>query len=265
MEIPNVDEPVLSTYELRKEFGGLVAVNDISLNFERGSLKSIIGPNGSGKTTFFNLITGALPPTSGSIIFDNRIIQDFKMHTRSQLGISRSYQITNIFPYLTAFENIRLAVQSRGSKNVLFNILKRAGSYSKYHERTFELAELVRLDPIRLYAPASLLPHAEQRKLEIAMALATDPILLLLDEPTAGMALEEVPEIYESIVRIKKSFEEKLTIVVIEHKMDVVMKISEEIIVLSSGKVIAKGSPKEIQNNDEVLSAYLGDIDGEFA
>ena len=124
---------------------------------------------------------------------------------------------------------------------------------------------MIGLDPIRLYAPASLLPHAEQRKLEIAMALATNPILLLLDEPTAGMALEEIPEIYDSIVRIKKSYGEKLTIIVIEHKMGIVMKISEEIIVLSSGKVIAKGKPKEIQKDDTVLSAYLGDLDNEFA
>jgi branched-chain amino acid transport system ATP-binding protein len=265
MEITTDNNIMLSTDKLRKEFGGLVAVNDISLHFEKGSLKSIIGPNGSGKTTFFNLITGALKPTSGSIIFNNKAITALKMHSRSQLGISRSYQITNIFPYLTAFENIRLAVQSRGSNRVRFDFLRRAGSYTEYHERTFELAEIVGLDPIRLYVPSSLLPHAEQRKLEIAMALATDPILLLLDEPTAGMALEEIPEIYDSIVRIKESFGEKLTIIVIEHKMGIVMRISEEIIVLSSGKVIAKGNPKEIQNNEEVLSAYLGDLDDEFA
>ena len=256
---------ILSTNELRKEFGGLIAVNDISLNFEKGSLKSIIGPNGSGKTTFFNLITGALTPTSGSIKFNHKVITDLSMHSRSQLGISRSYQITNIFPYLTAFENIRLAVQSRGNKKLHFDIFRNAGSFTHFHDRTYELVELIGLDPIRLYAPASLLPHAEQRKLEIAMALATNPILLLLDEPTAGMALEEIPEIYDSIVRIKKSYGEKLTIIVIEHKMGIVMKISEEIIVLSSGKVIAKGKPKEIQKDDTVLSAYLGDLDNEFA
>ncbi len=258
------DKRILSTNELRKEFGGLIAVNNISLDFEKGSLKSIIGPNGSGKTTFFNLITGALNPTSGSIIFNHKVITNLTMHSRSQLGISRSYQITNIFPYLTAFENIRLAVQSRGNKRVRFDILRKAGSYTVFHERTYELVELIGLDPIRLYVPASLLPHAEQRKLEIAMALATNPVLLLLDEPTAGMALEEIPEIYDSIIRIKKSFGEKLTIIIIEHKMGIVMKISEEIIVLSSGKVIAKGTPKEIQKNDAVLSAYLGDLDDEF-
>jgi len=255
---------ILSTNNLRKEFGGLTAVRAISLNFEKGSLKSIIGPNGSGKTTFFNLITGVLPPTSGSIFFNNQEITNIKAHKRSQLGISRSYQITNIFPFLTTFENIRLAVQSRGGKKVRFNIFRRAGSYTDFHDRTYQLADLVGLDPIRLYVPASLLPHAEQRKLEIAMALATDPILLLLDEPTAGMAIEDIPEINESILKIKKSFGDKLTIIVIEHKMGIVMKISEEIIVLSSGSVIAKGTPKEIQRNEEVLSAYLGDLD-EFA
>lgn len=251
---------LLSTKNLTKEFGGLVAVNNVSLDFERGSLKSIIGPNGSGKTTFFNLLTGVHKPTSGSIILDNKNITGSPPHTISQLGISRSYQITNIFPYLTTFENIRLAVQSRGNTQVHYNLTNKASSYSEYHDETFKFADLVGIDPIRLYAPASLLPHAEQRKLEVAMALATNPKLLLLDEPTAGMSVEEIPEMYEVLLKIKKSFGDNLTMIIIEHKMGIVMKISEEVIVLSQGSVLAKGTPTEIQSNEDVLSAYLGGI-----
>jgi branched-chain amino acid transport system ATP-binding protein len=255
---------ILETENLKKAFGGLVAVKDVSLGFERGSLKSVIGPNGSGKTTFFNLITGALKPSSGNIYFEGEDITGQKMHELSQKGISRSYQITNIFPHLTTFENMRIAVQSRSSLRRRFDFLTNASRYSEYYETVYELSDLVGIDPVMLYAPTSMLPHAEQRKLEIAMALATKPKLLLMDEPTAGMSIEEVPEVYDTIVRIKKSFGEKLTIIVIEHKMGIVMKISEEIIVLASGSVIAKGLPKEIQENEVVLSAYLGDIDIEL-
>ena len=249
---------ILSTERLTKEFGGLVAVDHVSLEFEQGSLKSIIGPNGSGKTTFFNLLTGVLKPTSGIIYFNEKNIAGLAPHAISQLGISRSYQITNIFPFLTTFENIRIAVQSRGNSKVRYNLVDKASSYSEYHEEAFKYADLVGIDPIRLYAPASLLPHAEQRKLEIAMALATNPTLLLLDEPTAGMSVEEIPEIYDVLLKIKNSFKDRLTMIVIEHKMGIVMKISEEIIVLSQGSVLAKGTPTEIQKNEEVLSAYLG-------
>jgi len=251
---------ILSTKNLTKEFGGLVAVNNVSLDFERGSLKSIIGPNGSGKTTFFNLLTGVHKPTAGSMLLNDKEIAGLAPHAISQLGISRSYQITNIFPYLTTFENIRLAVQSRGNTQVRYNLTRKASSYSKFHEETFRLSDLIGIDPIRLYAPASLLPHAEQRKLEIAMALATNPKLLLLDEPTAGMSVEEIPEIYEVLLKIKKSYGDNLTMIVIEHKMGIVMKISEEVIVLSQGSLLAKGTPKEIQMNKDVLSAYLGGI-----
>ena len=262
----STNEIVLSTSGLTKNFGGLIAVNDVSLDVERGSVKAIIGPNGSGKTTFFNLITGALPPTAGRIIFEGQDITRHSMHQRTREGISRSYQITNIFPYQTTFENIRLAAQGcSGSRVNVFGMLKKASSYSDLHEKAIDIAMIVGLDPARLYVPAALIPHAEQRKLEIAMALASEPSLLLLDEPAAGMAIEEIPEVIDSIMRVKESYGNKLTLLVVEHKMDIVMKLSEEIIVLSEGRIIAKGSPKEIQQNEEVLTAYLGGIDEKLA
>jgi branched-chain amino acid transport system ATP-binding protein len=260
------DNIILRTKGLTKQFGGLVAVNNVTLDFEKGSLKSLIGPNGSGKTTFFNLITGSLLPTSGNIIFKNEDITELPLHKVSQRGIARSYQITSIFPFLTTFENIRLVIQSRANKWVNYvKLFKRAGSYEQYHDQVLETASIVGLDPTKIYIPATLLPHAEKRKLEVAMAIASKPKLLLLDEPTAGMAIEEIPEMYDTILRVKETYGDELTVIVVEHKMDMVMRISEEIFVLSRGSVLAKGTPKEIQNNEEVLSAYLGGLDNEFS
>ncbi|MHA2601144.1 MAG: ABC transporter ATP-binding protein [Candidatus Thorarchaeota archaeon SMTZ1-83] len=257
---------ILSTSGLTKNFGGLIAVNDVSLDVERGAIKAIIGPNGSGKTTFFNLITGVFPPSAGRIFFEGIDITRLSMHQRTRQGISRSYQITNIFPYQTTFENIRLAAQGCSGARVNFlGMLNKAGSYEEFHERVLDIAAIVGLDPDRLYAPAALIPHAEQRKLEIAMALATEPRLLLLDEPAAGMAVEEIPEVIDAILRVKETYGEQLTLLVVEHKMDIVMSLSEEIFVLSEGRMIARGSPKEIQENEEVLTAYLGGTDERLA
>ncbi|MFX1441271.1 MAG: ABC transporter ATP-binding protein, partial [Promethearchaeota archaeon] len=187
-------------------------------------------------------------------------------HQRTRHGISRSYQITNIFPYQTTFENIRLAAQGCSGGRVNFlGMLKKAGSYTDFHERVLDIAAIVGLEPARLYVPAALIPHAEQRKLEIAMALATEPRLLLLDEPAAGMAIEEIPDVIDAILRVKQSYGKQLTLLVVEHKMDIVMSLSEEIVVLSEGRMIAKGPPKEIKENEEVLKAYLGGTDAELA
>ena len=233
---------------------------------ERGSIKSLIGPNGSGKTTFFNLITGSLKPTSGNIIFNNKDITNLSLDQITRAGISRSYQITNIFPFLSAFENIRLSIQSQGRKKISFlKSLRRAGDYEEFHDQVLEYSKLIDLDPSKLYIPATILPHAEKRKLELCMAIASMPNLLLLDEPTAGMSVEEVPQIYDAILRIKENYGENLTILIVEHKMDVVMKISEEILVFSNGSLLASGKPKDIQDNEEVLSAYLGGLDNEYA
>ena len=264
--MPSSNAVILSTSGLTRNFGGLVAVNNVSLDIEKGSVKAIIGPNGSGKTTFFNLITGALPPTSGEIFFEGHDITHFSMHQRTREGISRSYQITNIFPYQTTFENIRLAAQGCSGRNInFFSMLKKAGTFEEFHESVLDIATIVGLDPARLYVPAALIPHAEQRKLEIAMALATRPKLLLLDEPAAGMSIEEIPEVMEAIIRVKESYGDQLTLLVVEHKMDIVMRLSQEIIVFSEGKILAKGPPKEIQQNEQVLTAYLGGTDEELA
>ena len=264
--MPSAREIILSTTDLTKNFGGLVAVNGVSLEVEKGSVKAVIGPNGSGKTTFFNLITGALPVTSGKIFFEGQDITRLPMYQRTRRGIARSYQITNIFPYQTTFENLRLAVQGCSGASVNFyGMLKKAGEYTEFHDKVIDIATVVGLDPARLYVPAALIPHAEQRKLEIAMALASKPKLLLLDEPAAGMSVEEIPEVADAIMRVKESYGDKLTILVVEHKMDIVMKLSEEIVVLSEGKMIAKGSPQEIQKNEQVLTAYLGGTDEKLA
>ena len=143
--------------------------------------------------------------------------------------------------------------------------LRRAGDYEEFHDQVLEYSKLIDLDPSKLYIPATILPHAEKRKLELCMAIASMPNLLLLDEPTAGMSVEEVPQIYDAILRIKENYGENLTILIVEHKMDVVMKISEEILVFSNGSLLASGKPKDIQDNEEVLSAYLGGLDNEYA
>ncbi|TFF91608.1 ATP-binding cassette domain-containing protein, partial [Candidatus Thorarchaeota archaeon] len=159
----------------------------------------------------------------------------------------------------TAFENIRLAIQGcRGSRVNFFGMLRKAGDFSDMHERVLDLATIVGLDPTKLYVPAASIPHAEQRKLEIAMALATEPKLLLLDEPAAGMSIEEIPEVVDAILRVKESYKDDLTLLIVEHKMDIVMRLSEEIFVLSEGRLIAEGPPEEIRENERVLTAYLG-------
>ena len=197
---------ILETKNLKKSFGGITVVNDISISLERGSLKSLIGPNGSGKTTFFNLITGSIKPTSGKIIFNGEDITHLSLDQISRKGISRSYQITNIFPMLTTFENIRLAIQSKQHEKVsLVKSLSRAGKSDEIHEEVIQFASLTNFDSSKLFIPASLLPHAEKRKLELSMAIASKPKLLLLDEPTAGMSIEEIPQIYDTIVRIKQN------------------------------------------------------------
>lgn len=246
---------ILEAHNLRKEFGGLVAVDDVSIKVEHGITHSIIGPNGAGKTTFFNLLSGIYAPTYGRVIFDGVDITDLAIHRRAQLGMGRSFQITNIFPLLSVLENVRLACQAMSDIN--FHFWRRADSYTQFIDRAMEILELVGLSDDATKA-ANVLPHGGKRKLELGIILAGEPKLLLLDEPTAGMASEQVPELMATIEAIQK--EGNKTIILVEHNMNVVMSASDRITVMNQGKLLAEGTPEEIAANDTVQRVYLGEL-----
>mgnify|MGYP001040955091 FL=1 len=248
-------ETILETVNLRKEFGALVAVADVSLRVRAGSLHSIIGPNGAGKTTYFNLLSGNLEPTSGKVLFKGKDITHQPVHRTIHMGMGRSFQITNIFPNLTVLENVRLACQSLGHDN--FKFFSPASAFKRYEQRAWEVLEKVGLSG-RALAPARTLPHGDQRKLELGMILAPDPEVLLLDEPTAGMASEQVPELIALIQEIQRSGGK--TVMLVEHNMNVVMSVSDVITVMHQGQVLAEGAPAEIAANTEVQTAYLGGL-----
>ncbi len=248
-------EIILETHNIRKQFGGLVAVDNVSIKVRKNSLHAIIGPNGAGKTTFFNLLSGNLEPTSGKVIYKGQDITHQPVHRTIHFGIGRSFQITNIFPNLTVFENIRLASQALGSDN--FKFWQASSRFKKYEERTWNVIERVGLKE-RAQTLARTLPHGDQRKLELGMILAPDPEVLLLDEPTAGMASEQVPELIALIQGIQK--EGNKTVMLVEHNMNVVMSVSDAITVMHQGMVLAEGTPAEIAANREVQTAYLGGL-----
>ncbi len=249
------DKIILETQHLRKDFGGLVAVDDVSLRVRDGSLHSIIGPNGAGKTTLFNLLSGVFKPSAGRVIFRGRDITGLPPHRIAHLGIGRSFQITNIFPNLTVLENVRLAAQAMGRHSL--NLLASASHYSVYEERAREVLERVGLGD-KSHLLASMLPHGDKRKLAIGILLASDPQVLLLDEPTAGMASEQVPQLMALIAQIRQSGNK--TILLVEHNMDVVMNVSDAITVMYYGNVLAEGKPAEIAANEQVQHAYLGEL-----
>ncbi|MFI8686670.1 ABC transporter ATP-binding protein [Rossellomorea sp. NPDC077527] len=246
---------ILETKNLSIRFGGQTAVDDVTLSVPEKEFKSIIGPNGAGKTTLFNLLSGQLKPTSGDVFLKGKKITRLSPTKRARMGVGRSFQMTNVFPNLTVLENVRLAVQSkRGIRYVMHRNIK---SFSDMMDESYELLKLVMLSG-KADALAANLAHGEKRKLEIAMLLALDTEILLLDEPTAGMSLEEVPQILE-VIRTIKSQGTK-TIVLIEHKMDMIMDLSDSIMVLFNGRLLADGHPKEIMKNEQVQSAYLGGL-----
>ncbi|MGN7456841.1 ABC transporter ATP-binding protein [Paenibacillus pasadenensis] len=245
--------PILETDRLTVAFGGHAAVREVSLAVTDRSFLSIIGPNGAGKTTLFNLLSGQLKPTSGRITYKGMDITGLPSYERTRRGIGRSFQLTHVFPRLSVLENIRLAVQSRaGVRYDFFSSLRR---HRKFEAEAESLLELMRLTGKR-NSPAIQLAHGEKRKLEIAMLLALDSDLLLLDEPTAGISLEEVPAILEVIRDVKR--QGSRTIVLIEHKMEMVLDLSDEIAVLYQGELLAHGTPAAIMGNETVQSAYLG-------
>jgi branched-chain amino acid transport system ATP-binding protein len=252
-------EVILEAQNLRKEFGGLVAVADVSMQVQARTLHSIIGPNGAGKTTLFNLLSGTMPPTSGQVIFKGAEITHLPPYRIAHLGIGRSFQITNIFPNLTVMENIRLAAQAMGHDN--FKLFRHFKSFDRYEAKALQVIAQVGLHGKEL-ALARQLAHGEKRKLELGIMLASDPEVLLLDEPTAGMSSEQVPALLEIIEGIMALGDK--TIVLVEHRMDLVMSISDFITVMHQGEVLAEGTPREIATDELVQKAYLGALYGDL-
>ena len=242
--------PLLRTEQLSRSYGSLLAVDQVSLTVNEGELRSIIGPNGAGKTTLFRLISGETAPSAGRIWFRDRDVTGLPQHVVSRLGIAKSYQITNIFPHLSVLENVRVVAQGQGQS---FNFWSRADALADPRERAQALLETMRLAK-KAGVLAAHLSHGEKRHLELAIALAADPALLLLDEPTAGMSPEETDE---TMVLIR-ALAAGRTIVLVEHKMKLVMRISDRITVLHQGQVIADGTPEAIRANERVQQTYLG-------
>ena len=241
--------PLLSTEDLTVRFDGLTALNHVNFAVERGEVRAIIGPNGAGKSTFFNCLTGILRPSSGHIRFNGEHIVGALPDRVSRKGIARSYQITNILPNATALENVRIAAQSRRHSWSLFTHYR---TYSDIMEKAERALEAVGLRG-KAGELAANLSHGEQRNLEIGIALATEPQLLCLDEPTAGMSAAETHDTMELVRRIAKD----LTILIVEHDMQVVMELAQRITVLHYGEILAEGTPAEIQQNPRVLEVYL--------
>jgi branched-chain amino acid transport system ATP-binding protein len=253
-------EAILEAQHLRKEFGSLVAVDDVSVQIRPRTLHSIIGPNGAGKTTLFNLLSGTMPPTSGRVFFKGEDITYLPSYRVAHVGMGRSFQITNIFPNLPVLENVRLAAQAVGKDS--FKLFRHHASFGSYLEKAADIVQRVGLQG-REAALASNLPHGDKRKLELGIMLASDPEVLLLDEPTAGMSSEQVPALLDVIERIMAS--EDKTIVLVEHRMDLVMSISDVITVMHHGRVLAEGRPQEIAAHERVQEAYLGALYGDFS
>ena len=247
---------VLETRGLGRTFGALQAVADVSLTVGPGELRAIIGPNGAGKTTLFHLISGVLPPTAGQILFQGQDVTSMAAPARCRRGISRTFQITSIFPELSVLENARIGVQLKGGGN--FRFLGGRGLLAASERRARESLEFLGL-AARADELAATLPHGDQRLLEIAMALAQDPELLLLDEPTQGLSPEDTVATVAVIRQIAR--ERRLTILLVEHDMDVVFDLAQRISVLHFGQLIAEGTSAEIRANADVQKAYLGGLD----
>ncbi|MCA0921214.1 ABC transporter ATP-binding protein [Pseudooceanicola nanhaiensis] len=244
---------ILSTHDLTVRFGGHVAVDHVTCAFRTGELTAIVGPNGAGKTTYFNLISGQIPASEGRVVLAGRDVTRASVSARCHAGVGRAFQLTNLFPDLTVLENVRLVIQSKARRG--FSILSTAASQVALTER----AEAV-LDRVRLTAQAgqkvSALSHGNQRKLEVALLIALDPLVYMFDEPTAGMSVDEAPVVLDLIAELKA--QKDRTILLVEHKMDVIRTLADRIIVLHNGALAADGAPAEVMASDVVQEAYMG-------
>jgi branched-chain amino acid transport system ATP-binding protein len=240
---------ILRTEGLTRRFGGFTALRDITVDFERGKLTSIIGPNGAGKSTFFNVLSGSFGPSSGRVLFEGVEVSGLRQHHFARIGVAKSFQITTIFPAFSVLENVRIALQARHA---------RLNFWGRREALGLEPAAQALLQQVGIGAharrPARELAHGQQRALEIAIALAADPKLLLMDEPTAGMSPEETRAMMDLIQRLAS----QRTVILVEHKMKMVMGISDRIVVLHHGALLATGAPADIRANEDVKRVYLG-------
>ena len=244
---------MLETRELTIRFGGHVAVDRVSCRFEPGTLTSIVGPNGAGKTTYFNLISGQLRSSEGRVLLEGEDLTALPAPVRTRKGLGRAFQLTQLFPNLTVLENVRLAVQARCGGGL--ELLKVWLDRQAWIDEAEQLLRQVQLGD-KLHAHAAALPHGDQRKLEVAMLMALDPKVYMFDEPTAGMSVDDVPVILD-LIRALKARKDR-TILLVEHKMDVVRELSDRIVVLHNGALVADGEPAEVIASPVVQQAYLG-------
>ena len=247
---------LIECHEVTRRFGGLIAVDNVDMTVEAGETRAIIGPNGAGKTTLFNLLTGVLTASEGQVIFEGRNITSLPVHDIIQLGISRTFQLTHLFPELSVLENVRIAAQARNNRRWYFL----GGSQIINDSKATALEAIKKLGlGDRATIQAGMLSHGDQRLLEIAMALSQNPKLLLLDEPTQGLSIEETERAINILKDLLNSTD--LTVILVEHDMEVVFRLAEKITVLHRGRVIADGSPDTVKADDSVQEAYLGGIE----
>lgn len=252
---------ILETTDLTVRFGGHVAVDHISCSFNSGELTAIVGPNGAGKTTYFNLISGQIPASEGRVMLNGHDISRMSVAQRTHLGIGRAFQLTNLFPNLNVLENVRLVIQSKAGRG--FNMFSMASTHDDLTTPAMEIVERVRLHD-QAHQIVSELSHGDQRKLEVALLIALDPLVYMFDEPTAGMSVDEAPVVLDLIADLKHRKDR--SILLVEHKMDVIRTLADRIIVLHNGALAADGDPAEVMASDVVQEAYMGrDLEGALA